>query len=100
MEIPVIWCTITSGPAAATASPTDTASRPSITTALAPNWSSKPNLAALVVVAVTWWPLATSRGTSRRPSTPVPPATNTRMIFASLNPEPVSEPETRQAPAL
>jgi hypothetical protein len=41
-------------------------------------------LAALVVVAVTWWPRATSWGTSRRPMTPVPPATNTRMSITFL----------------
>ena len=91
MEIAVIWCTITSGRAAATALRTDTASSRSITTPSAPSSASKPNLAALVVVAVTWWPWATSRGTSRRPTTPVPPATNTRMAISSLNPEPVSE---------
>ena len=33
------------------------------------------------VQAVTWWPRATSCGTSRLPTTPVPPATNTRMII-------------------
>ena len=52
-EIAVIWCTIASGRAAATASPTDTASSPSITTPSAPSCSSTPSLAALVVVAVT-----------------------------------------------
>jgi hypothetical protein len=44
-------------------------------------------LAALVVVAVTWWPRATSWGTSRRPMAPVPPATNTRMTITFLIPE-------------
>src|SRR6266508_731547 len=82
-ERPVIWCTIASGRAAATASPTDAAPSPSITTPLAPSCCSKPSLAALVVVAVTWWPRATSRGTSRRPMTPVPPATNTRITSRS-----------------
>ena len=47
-------------------------------TALSVAHAGKPNLAGLVVVAVTWWPRATSCGTSRRPTTPVPPATNTR----------------------
>ncbi len=42
---------------------------------------------ALVVVAVTRWP----RATSRRPSTPVPPATNTRMTITFPIPESVSE---------
>jgi len=63
------------------ASPTEIASSPSITTASAPSCSTMPNLAALVV-AVTWWPRATSCGTSRRPNTPVPPATNTRMAMS------------------
>ena len=35
---------------------------------------------SLVVVAVTWCPRATNCGTSLRPRTPVPPATNTLMI--------------------
>jgi hypothetical protein len=83
-ESAVIWCTIASGRAAATASPTETASSPSITTPSAPSCSSKPSLAALVVVAVTWWPRATSCGTSRRPMTPVPPATNTRTTITVL----------------
>ena len=90
-EIAVIWCTITSGRAAATASPTDTASSPSITTASAPSCCSKPSLPALVVVAVTWWPRATSCGTSRRPRTPAPPATNTRMTITFPMSEFVSE---------
>jgi hypothetical protein len=47
----------------------------------APSCFSKPSLDALVVVAVTWWPRATSWGTSRRPMAPVPPATNTRMTM-------------------
>lgn len=83
-EIAVIWCTITSGLAPATASPTDIASSPSITTGSAPSFARRPDLAAFVVVAVTWWPLATSCGTSRRPRTPVPPATNTRMPLTFL----------------
>ena len=82
----VIWCTIVSGWAAATASPTDAASSPSITTPSAPSCASRSSLAALVVVAVTWWPRATSCGTSRRPMTPVPPATNTRMTITFLIP--------------
>ena len=53
IEIAVIWCTITSGQSAPTASPTDTASSPS-TTAPAPISATRPSLAALVVVAVTW----------------------------------------------
>ena len=53
-ESAVIWCTIASGLAAATASPTDTASSPSITTPSAPSCSSKLSLAGPVAVAVTW----------------------------------------------
>ena len=52
--IAVIWCRIASGWALATAALTDASSRPSITTASAPNCSAKPTLAELVVVAVTW----------------------------------------------
>jgi hypothetical protein len=78
-ERAVISFTITSGRAAATASPTNIASSPSITMPSAPSCSSSPNLAALVVVALTWCPRVTNCGTSRRPITPVPPATNTRM---------------------
>jgi hypothetical protein len=86
-ESAVIWCTIASGRAAATAAPTDAASSPSITTPSGPNCFSKPSFAALVVVAVTWWPRATSWGISRRPMAPVPPATNTRMTITFLIPE-------------
>jgi hypothetical protein len=49
----VISFTITSGAAVATASPTETASRPSITTPRAPISATRPSLASLVVVAVT-----------------------------------------------
>ena len=94
-EIAVIWCTIASGLAAATAAPTDTASSPSITTPSAPSRSSKPSLARPVVVAVTWWPRATSCGTSRRPKAPLPPATNTRTTITLLTPEFTLHPETR-----
>jgi hypothetical protein len=52
-------------PAVATASPTDTASSPSITTPSAPNCSSNPSLPGPVVVAVTWWPRATDEQLSR-----------------------------------
>jgi len=38
-----------------------------------------------VVVAVTWCPCATSWGTSRRPITPVPPATKTRIVITFLS---------------
>ena len=99
-ESPVIWCTIASGRALATASPTDTASSPSITTPSAPSCSSKPSLAGLVVVAVTWWPRATSCGTSRRPKTPVPPATNTRITITVLIPELTLRPRDETAPAV
>jgi len=61
----VIWCTTVSGFAAATASPTEASSSPSITTASAPSFSSTTSLPGLDVVAVTWWPRATSCGTSR-----------------------------------
>ena len=50
---PVIWLTTVSGAAAATASPTDIASRPSMTTASAPMRRSVSSLAGSVVVAVT-----------------------------------------------
>jgi hypothetical protein len=66
--------------------PTETASSPSITTPSAPSRAREPSLAALVVVAVTWWPRATSCGTSRCPMTAVPPATNTRMTVTFLIP--------------
>jgi hypothetical protein len=96
-ESAVIWCTIASGLAAATASPTDTASSPSITTTpSAPSCSSKPSRAGPVAVAVTWWPRATSCGTSRRPNAPLPPATNTRTTITLLTPELTPNPETRQ----
>ncbi len=98
-ESPVIWFTITSGLAAATVSPTDTASRPSITTPSAPSCSSSASLGAPVVVAVTWWPRATSCGTSRRPMAPVPPATNTR-ITSSSSFGYASATETRQPDSL
>ena len=55
-EMAVIWWTMVSGWAAATASPTDAASRPSITMASAPCCSSLASLSRLVVVAVTWCP--------------------------------------------
>src|ERR1700722_8871140 len=87
---PVIWCTIASGLALATASLTDTASSPSITTPSAPSRASTSSLAALVVVAVTWCPRATSCGTNLCPRTPAPPAKNTRMTLTLLIPEPVS----------
>ena len=99
-EIAVIWCTIASGRAVATASPTDTASSPSITTPSAPSCSSKPSLPGLVVVAVTWWPRATSCGTSRRPMTPVPPATNTRMTITFLSPRFTLQHGDETAPAI
>jgi hypothetical protein len=51
--IAVIWCTITSGRAFATAASTDAESSPYITTASAPSCSRTPSLAGLVVVAVT-----------------------------------------------
>jgi hypothetical protein len=50
---PVIWCTIVSGRAAATASRRGAASSPSITTPSAPSCASSPSLPGLVVVAVT-----------------------------------------------
>lgn len=50
----VIWCVIASGRAAATASPTDAASSPSISTASAPSCSSSASLPGVVAVAVTW----------------------------------------------
>ncbi len=50
----VIWWTITSGLAAATASATDAASSPSITTASAPSPANDSSLSATLLVAVTW----------------------------------------------
>src|SRR5690625_4129566 len=88
-EIAVIWCTITSGRACATASPTDAASSPSITTARAPSPSSRLTLASLVEVAVTSWPAATSIGSNRRPSIPLPPATNTFIVNTFLRHAPL-----------
>ena len=85
-----------SGRAAATASPTEAASRPSITTPTAPSCFSKPSFAAFVVVAVTWWPRATNCGTSRSPKAPLPPATNTRMTITVLISSLALNPETRQ----
>ena len=70
---------IASGSADPTARPTEAASSPSMTTARAPIASISPTLAADVVDAVTAWPCSTSWGTSRLPSTPLPPATNTRI---------------------
>lgn len=96
---PVIWITIVSGRAAATASPTDTASSPSITTPSAPSCSSSPNLPGLVVVAVTWCTRATSCGTRRHPMTPLPPATNSRMT-SPLNPVLALATKTRQPGSL
>src|ERR1700761_4815976 len=55
-------------------------SSPSATTASAPSWRSDPVLPGDRVVAVTWWPAAVSIGIRLRPITPVPPATNTRMV--------------------
>src|SRR4051812_29959668 len=81
-ERAVIWCTIASGRARATASPTAAASRPSTTTGLAPSSRRRSTFFALVVVAVTSCPAATSCGTSRRPMAPVAPAMKTRMGFS------------------
>lgn len=53
-------------------------------TAVAPSCSSMGRLLGFVVVAVTWWPRATSCGTSCRPTAPEPPATNSRMMVFSL----------------
>src|SRR5688572_26977869 len=71
---------IASGSALATASPIPEPSRPSTTTASAPiAWMASLDF-SLVVVPVTWWPRATSIGTSRRPTAPLAPATKTRMV--------------------
>ena len=79
----VIWCTTAYGWAAATAASTAPASNPSMTTGSAPSPANPASPARLVVVAVTRWPRATNCGTSRRPTTPVPPATNTRMTITA-----------------
>ena len=52
----VIWWTITSGCARSTAALTDARSRPSISTASAPNSRRSAALASLRVVPVTVWP--------------------------------------------
>jgi hypothetical protein len=70
-----IWCTTASGSAFATASPTAALSNPSTTTACAPSFWSPAVFAGSRVVAVTRCPRSTSWGISRRPTTPVPPAT-------------------------
>src|SRR6266568_9437660 len=76
----VIWCTITSGCAALTASSTARRSRPSTMTGVAPAACSPAALAVERVVPVTSWPAATRLGTRYWPTTPVAPATKTRMI--------------------
>src|SRR5215475_14029137 len=67
----VIWCTITSGAAAATAAGSAPAAR------------TRATLPAALVAAVTSWPAATRPGTRNRPSAPVAPMTNTRITFPS-----------------
>ena len=69
--------------ARATASPTASPSRPSTTTGSAPSPRSRPAFAGLLVVAVTWWPWATSADTRGRPTAPLAPATKTRMSAPS-----------------
>ncbi len=77
---PVIWCMITSGRAAVTAWMVASRFSPSATTGSAPSWRSSPVLPGDRVVAVTWWPAAVSIGIRLCPTTPVPPAMNTRMV--------------------
>src|SRR4051794_25173225 len=81
-ESAVAWRTITSGPAAATTSATASGSSASITTGMAPRSRSFRNFAFERVVPVTWWPAATSRGTSWVPSAPVAPATRTFIVVS------------------
>ena len=88
----VISWMMASGSALATASPIPTASRPSTTTGSAPSFRSASVDRSLVVVPVTWWPRATSIGTSLRPTAPFAPATKTRMVGPPFS----SAPETRQ----
>src|SRR6516162_1552122 len=76
----VIWCTMTSGCAAVTASSTARRSRPSTMTGVAPAACSAAALAVERVVPVTSWPAATRLGTRYWPITPVAPATKTRMV--------------------
>jgi hypothetical protein len=56
----------------------------SASTAAASGCASTPALPGPVVAAGTRWPGATCRGPSRRPMTPVPPATNARVPVPSL----------------
>src|SRR5689334_16477135 len=70
-----------SGSARATASPTDAPSRPSTIAGTAPSARSDGAFSALLVVATTWCPCATSCGTRRRPMAPVAPATKTLMFI-------------------
>ena len=76
----VISWMMASGSALATASPIPTASSPSTTTGSAPIVRMASVDVSFVVVPVTWWPRATSIGTSRRPTAPFAPATKTRMV--------------------
>src|ERR1700683_1628781 len=80
----VIWCTIPSGWASSTALMTPSRSRPSTMTGAAPCCLSWSALAGERVVAVTSWPAAIRPGTRSFPTTPVPPATNTRMMAPSV----------------
>ncbi len=80
----VIWCTMTSGCAAWTASSTAWRSRPSTTAGVAPAFSSWLALDGERVVPVTSWPSATRLGIRYWPIAPVAPATKTRMIASFL----------------
>jgi hypothetical protein len=71
----VSWWTTTSGSARVRASITASRSSASRTTGVAPAARSASALSGVRVVPTTVWPLATSRGTSRRPRAPVAPAT-------------------------
>src|SRR5262249_62134564 len=61
------------------------------TTARAPAELSPDALPAPRVIPATWYPPATSRGTSRRPIAPLPPATNTFITVSFPDGCPVDE---------
>src|ERR671933_197577 len=70
----------TSGLAAVTAVHPASPARASSTTASAPAASREAARCELRVVPTTWWPALRSIGTSRRPTAPVAPAAEMRLI--------------------
>src|SRR5262249_7277434 len=87
----VTWGITASGPAPATAARTAARSRASAVTGCAPTALSHDALPASRVIAATSYPPATSRGTSRRPIAPLPPATNTFITVSFPADVPVDE---------